>query len=395
MTSRVLLASQLGGGTGHLHIAAAVRSAVESLGVRCDVAVRDLAGAQHVAALAGARLLAAPDYRSPPRGLPPAACWAEALLAARFEAPDVVSGLVAGWLGLIDSLRPDRIVSEFCPAAILAGRIRGIPVRALGNGFGVPPPHTPMPTLQPWRELPRDRLMAAERRILTAFDAALRRFGAAPLEHLAELYPAAESRLLNFPELDHYGLRGPESCTGPVVAGTRGEVPDFPEGSGPRVLAYVHPRLGRFETVAAWLGQARCRTLLVAPGIDTKRQRRLTTKAVRIVSRQIDLEGTLPSADVTIMHGGDGSIATALSAGAPLVVVPDHVEQGLLAFRLAQQKLGVVVEARPDHVLPEPAALLERLQQSDHRAARKRFRTAHAMHDVAEARAALGRWILS
>lgn len=395
MTSRVLFASQLGAGTGHLHVAAAVREAVAGLGGHCDVAVRDPAAAQRMATLAGTAILPAPDHRMAPRKLPPAACWAEALLAAGHEAPDVVAGLVSGWLGLLDALEPDRLVTEYCPAAILAGRIRGVPTRSIGSGFTVPPALAPMPTLQPWRTLPPDRFEAAEGRILAAFRTALERFGSPPIAELAELYPVASTRLLNFPEFDHYGLRGPEHCFGPIGTVDRGPAVAGGAQDAPILVAYYHSDYARFPEVLAWLRRTKLPTLLVAPGMTDRARRAHSSDRLAIETRQIDLEAALAGARLAVTHGGEGSAAAVLRCGTPLAVIPQYLEQGLLAHRLQAQHLAISVQDGPDGALPDVQALMEHLRQPAFRAAREGFAARHGHHDPAEARAALGRWLVA
>ena len=226
---RILLANELGSGTGHLHTAATLEAVLSRRGHEVSLAARDLVAAQGNEQLAGRPLLQAPvpTARSMPTGRL-AVDHADLLVQAGYGDADTATGLLAAWSGLLDATGATAVIAEHAPLALLAAHARGLPAVALGTGFTVPPCVSPLPALRPLEERPA----SAEESILASFSTALARLGGPQLRSLAELYPADRSRLLSLPEFDHYGLRDAAACAGILApAGASAHpAPSFPEG---------------------------------------------------------------------------------------------------------------------------------------------------------------------
>jgi hypothetical protein len=55
---------------------------------------------------------------------------------------------VRSWLELWKLLKPDVIVTDYAPSAILSAKIAGIPTLPFGPGFSIPPGQDPMPAFR-------------------------------------------------------------------------------------------------------------------------------------------------------------------------------------------------------------------------------------------------------
>ena len=79
------------------------------------------------------------------------------------------------------------------------------------------------------------------------------------------------------------------------------------------------------------------------PGVNA--EQRTAFAKVRFFSDPIDIEKMLTSANVVVTSGA-GTIATALLAGVPVLVVPQFLEQQLAGDRLVQLGAGMSVRDR-------------------------------------------------
>ena len=389
---KLLVATALGGGSGHLHTVGTLAAGLRARGHAVDLAVPDLVAAQRHPALADRPLLQVPTLPPEPRARSLARDYAELLLQAGHGDAARLTGALAAWQGLLEATGAAGLVAEHCPLGLLAARLRGMPAIAVGEGFSVPPATTPLLPLQPWPGGTAPDA-GAEARILEAFDRAARSFDADGPGTLAELFPPDRSRLLSLPELDHYGVRGEEACAGLMDPGPLADdaVPSFPAGAGPRTLAFRAPTHPGFDDVARLLAASGRPTLLIAPGIDPARAAGLATATLRIVDRQIDVPAALATAARVITHGGHGTTARVLLAGRPCLILPCYLEQALLGHRLAARRLAV--QRTRTGTVDELEAAFAELEAPERQSARARFAAAHGDRDGAADLAALAAWL--
>ena len=105
---------------------------------------------------------------------------------------------------MLRDVLPVLMVAEFAPTAMLAARLAGVPVRALGTGFTLPPQEVPMPWAQWWLPEPTGRLQAVEDAAVTAIGTALAGRGAPTLPSVASLFEGVELVRFGLPRLSHY-----------------------------------------------------------------------------------------------------------------------------------------------------------------------------------------------
>lgn len=348
--ARFLLAWELGGGLGHLVPLARLAEALLHRGHTVDLVLKDLSLAHEVlgpwADSASLRLWQAPCWLPAPDGFGEPATHADLLLRAGFVDGASLSGLVRAWRQLYATCRPEVLVADHAPTALLAARGQGMRRSLFGNGFFVPPPGRPMPAFRDWEEVSPARIEAAESRVLAACNDSLAQCGAAPIDALSMLFDVDEVFLLGWAELDHLGpWRGPAPppSWGPMLLpGADGADWPWPENEGPRVVAYLQAAHPAVEAVLQTLKEGPWQAVMYLAGVSHGHAMDLGGARLHVVARPIDLRAALVRADLMLV-GGTGTAYQALAQGVPTVLLPMHAEQLLFARRVVATGAGVML----------------------------------------------------
>jgi hypothetical protein len=219
-----LIAWELGGGLGHLVQLAPLARGLARRGHGVFAAVRHLGRAGEVLG-PGAGLLAAPWGVAPPgRYVRPPLSYAQLLHNVGWFDERELRGLCAAWRSLFALVRPDVVVFDHAPTALLAARGMGFGKVVIGSGFCVPPdePGKPARSLRPWvrREGAGPEALAAfERDVVARANGVLSGLGAPSIERVTQVYGEVdETFLVTVPELDHFEGRRGARYWGPVTS---------------------------------------------------------------------------------------------------------------------------------------------------------------------------------
>jgi UDP:flavonoid glycosyltransferase YjiC (YdhE family) len=344
--SRMFCAWELGGGTGHLHFLGAIGQELRARGNDVTYVLKDLVTASRFAAFADARLLQAPTYHRVSR-LPPAINYAEILNRVGYLDVDTLTTLIGAWRELLRLVGPDLVIVDHSPTALIAARLENLPRAAIGSGFFVPPRVTPMPSMQPWRDISDAVLAKSEDAVLQRINQALDRHGGTALETLSDIFDLDATFLCVLPEFDHYRrmsyehLETPEYF-GPLdMPGDGGDVP-WPSVEGDRIFVYYRLGYPHFKTLMRQLAGLGLPTLVVADDAPPSVIEQFSTDSLHIITRQVDLGAVAQTCRVAIGAAGLGSVTRLALGGCPLLMLPVTVEQSQLAYRLARAGLGIM-----------------------------------------------------
>jgi UDP:flavonoid glycosyltransferase YjiC (YdhE family) len=354
--ARLLLAWELGGGLGHVLPLGQLAVALRARGHEVDLVLRDLSLAAQALGPAlddpALRLWQAPLWLHPCQPATEPACFAELFFDAGYLDPARLLGLVRGWRQSIRQLRPDLIVADFAPTALLAARGLGVACLPFGSGFSMPPPLSPVPSYRAWERPPAARAAEAEAAVLATCNQVLRSLGEAPLPALHALFDGPELWISAWLELDPYGAqRGPQRrhYWGVSPQPAHGLAAEWPGGAGPRVLAYLHAQHTAFEQILARLASGPWCCLVSVSGLSEAAAQRLDGPQLKVVTQPLSLGPALARAAAHLGHGGLGVTTAALAAGVPCVLLPLHDEQLLTARLVSRAGAGV-------YLWPEEAA---------------------------------------
>lgn len=335
--AKIEFAWELGAGTGHVTTLLPVAAAMKARGHEVRFFLRDLSS--------GADLEGAKDI--PREGAPiwtgPATVEAplnlgEILLNFGYHHAPQHKALVDAWRERLQDSH--AVVANVAPAAHLAARTLGIPSFEISQGFHAPPPTMPSPPLRHWEPAPRARLEASDRRVLEVINAVLSGYGAPGLSTLGELF-AGRLMLLTYPELDIYPERGPSDYYGITDSGEGAAEPGWPEGSGPRVFAYLYSYFGGLDLLLAAIAARRQPALVFCRGMAAALKEKYAGSSIRFSEEPMAVSRVLPGADVVACHASHQMTAQALLAGKPVLLLPTQLEQFLIMRRLVRFGAGL------------------------------------------------------
>jgi hypothetical protein len=385
----ILMTWELGAGLGHLMQLLPLAKGLVARGHTVYAALRDLPRVESVFGPGPVRYLPAP-YRvtAPRRQFRPPVTFAHLLHNCVFAELPALRTMTTAWRNLIRLVRPDVIVFDHSPTALLASRAFGDQVRrvVIGSGFCVPPdPPAPPLVLRPWLGADPAGLAADERGVLERVNTLLSEWRRPTLERLLQIYSDVDEQfLVTFAELDHFRDRGGQVVYRGAWTEGRGRPPewpaDAPEGRK-RIFAY----LKNFPALPALLDALRSSghpTLVYADGAPPE-MRWFASETLKFVNGPVHLGRAAKECDLAILNSGHGATASMLLAGKPALLLPIYLEQGMLADA-AERNTGAVLQA-PYKDGPKTVEQLEKMLGSEQYAqAARGFAARYARFDPAE-----------
>lgn len=343
--SGMLCVWELGSGYGHMATFLPLALKLRHLGHEVVFALRDLSSAEIIIGKHGFPLLQAPIWIQRVSGLPePPLNYAEILHRCGFLDKSGLIGMVKAWLKIFELVKPDLLLIDHAPTALLASMSMGIPRCLVGNGFCSPPRKSPMPNMRPWLNVPEQRLVESDQRVLSVINGVLADLGKPSITTIADLFKVEEDFLCTFPELDHYQNRKEGHYWGTIVNWEEGgDPPKWPAEGSKKILAYLGPRYKDFERIVQELRSAPFRTLIHAPGLSENFIKKYRSSNLDFSHQPVPIKLFGEQCDLAICHAGHGMTSAMLLAGRPLLMFPMHLEQHLLSQNVVSYGAGLLV----------------------------------------------------
>ena len=282
------------------------------------------------------RLTASAVPRLPAAGpIAPTHTLADVLALLGFADPGAVDAAARRWSRLLAALRPDLVIADFGPMAVLTTRGR-VPLLVVGNGYIVPPPGDRLPPIAPWMPEAGPESRRNEERVLAAVCEAARAIGVTAPGNLAALFHGDATHVGTLPQLDPYRAhRGQGDCRFPYTVELPAEPCPWP--SRPREAFVYLPRRhpGLAAVLDALARHDLAATVYAGPdGVDPP------GPSVRLLRDMPSLAGLLPRVRLAVHHADLGTAHAALIAGTPQLVLPgERLEHRVTAHALWE--LGV------------------------------------------------------
>ena len=360
--ARILIAWELGNGYGHIARVLPLAVELQRRGHEPALVLREVTRAETLVTRHGLRVLQAPVYPDRVKGLPAGASFAELLMHAGYLDPQGLAGLARAWRELFALLRPQLLVCDMSPSALLASTGLGVPRAVFGDGYTCPPLATPMPPLGWWLPGPARYLPGAEHEVLRNANTALAAFGLPAAASVAAFLRADEEFLATFEELDHYPARAGARYYGSMPAADEGVDPPWPSGEK-RVFGYVRPDFPALDRLLRGISASAHAAVVHVPGMSPAAIAQYPARNLAICPQPVRISAATAQCDAVICHASHGTTVAGLLAGKPLLLAPTQAEQQMLARRGEMLGAGLVVlpgERPPDfkqllgRVLGEP-----------------------------------------
>ena len=136
--ARIAFAWELGGELGHAISCSELARSLTARGHQVAFVFRELHNLRFLPnPIDGIEVFQAPVVPLEGLGESPPATFADILRGCGYRDPAVLGRLVAGWREIFARWKPDLVVEDFAPTALLAARIDGLRRVRYGNGFAV------------------------------------------------------------------------------------------------------------------------------------------------------------------------------------------------------------------------------------------------------------------
>ncbi len=285
---------------------------------------------------------------------------------------------LVAWRELIGLLAPDLIVTDSAPVLQLATLDRAVPRVTHDSPWGAAADRHPQPEVGLDKQLPLTALRGIDEEALDLLNAAAQPLGLPELTEVRQLYRSDAHLVCAFPELDPFADEHDWTHLGNTFVTDRGERYDWPPGDGPRVFAYLRRNRRLLEELTA-IADTGCPTILVCPNMPDNPPPLPSTVALH--RRAARLDHLIQSTDLAVTASATGTGAAFLLGGVPLLLLPNYVEQGLIAECVAKLGAGRVVHPprAPGQPPPEIRPHLDAaLRKRRYRRGAQRFAARHA-----------------
>ncbi len=345
----ILYAWELGGGLGHLLRFQPLAKRLAAEGHRVICALRELKHAEYAFSDTDVSFLPAPHLAwALPNAIEPTYTYAELLHNVGFGRVEDLRTLTRAWRSLFAQCRPDLIVCDHSPTALLAASLIETPTCNLGTGFCCPPADGALPVLRHWMPENTSVWTETERQVLMNVNEIRRACGKSAWDRLSELYASARDVFLTtFAELDHFSDRGEARYWGAWEA-RRGKAIQWPPGSGPRIFMYTH-RFAARDWLLEHLRNQGQPTVVYSHDLPPDAFAKLAGPTISLAAEPLDIGQAATECDLAILNAGHNAVAQFLLAGKPLLLLPISLEQGLLTMRLVSQGLAASANCNQPH----------------------------------------------
>ncbi len=208
--ARILIVWEFGGGLGHLLRLRSIAQALVSRGHQVTGAFGNLSQVPEIFSGSGISFIQAPAIEIQSGGQHiRLSGFAEILSTVGFGNEKILAPMFAAWTEIIDKYKPDLLIADYAPFALLASHGLGFRRVNIGLPFYCPPDVFPLPRWgNPEQMKDATHLLETERQITDQVNRLLAQHNRPQLKQMASLFNQVDGIFLaTYPELDPYGAR--------------------------------------------------------------------------------------------------------------------------------------------------------------------------------------------
>jgi len=342
---------ELGGGLGHLTSFSPLAKALIDAGYQVSVVAKNVSSAGEILGDLPVKIYQAPIIRQKFNKLEATYSYAEVLLDLGYKSSTELYPLVDAWKNIFDLLKPDLVIADHSPTALIACNILQLKKILIGVGFFSPPHVSPLPVFVSTQVPDKNRLQKHETLILNSINSVLKSFDKDGLDSLYKLFKTDDDFLCTLPELDHYPERENAKYWGPRFDIDTGTPFTWKKLKTEKVFAYIKENTPNFDLLLLALIESKKNLVLYIPQASHKTiQLCKKTKNTVLLQEPANMKQVLEQADMIVCHAGHGVVSAALLQGKRLLLVPSQLEQSILVFLLAKKRLVAAINPRNDNI---------------------------------------------
>lgn len=275
--------------------------------------------------------------------------FSEVLLCASYYDAALLAKAIQAWQNIFETLRPDLVIFDAAPTAMLAARGLNSKKINLGCGYFLPPRTQPLPQFDMGKKIAIEALMHSEAKLLAIVNSALAQCKQLPLSAVHEIFHCDSDILLTFNELDiysehrntsYYGYLSDIQPAGKDAGIHWATIPWTTTPGIKKILGYLKADYAQLPNLLHALSGLECEAHIFVPGISEENYRHHQKHRVHISAKPFALEHCITSADLMLCHGGHTTAAIANAHGVATAIIPLQQEQFLTAQRSIDKHLG-------------------------------------------------------
>ena len=279
------------------------------------------------------RLLAGPSWPDKHLKLSrPPANLVEVLLSIGYYKPQVIAQKLADWRVIFAELKPDLIIYDYAPTAVLASRDLTCKKIGIDDPFSKPPDIFPLPSFDLNAKVSIANLKISEIRLVDTVNLALAQFQLGKITQASDLFATDKSFLLSIPELDPFShLRASANYVGLIsTSGSQQKIALNwnTQSSAKKVFVYLKPNYPKIKELLSCLVKFDIQGRFFIPQasqemLDICR----SANNVEISEQPYELAKNLAECDLIICHGGHSTLMQAALCAVPTLIIPLQQEQ--------------------------------------------------------------------
>ncbi len=348
--AKILFTWELGCGYGHLLRMQPLALKLRKRGHEVVFLLRNLEQVEQHFGRYDFAIYQAPIWQASSVGMPAIASYADILLRHGFFDVSGLTGLVKAWRNSFHLLKPDLIIFDHSPTALLASHGTNIPRIMYGNGFEIPPDQTPLPSIQWWNKAPEKQLVDHEQKVLQTINRILINNEQSEFSSLSQLFSVDDIFLSTFKELDQYPSRLESNYCGISISDETSIAPNWPLSKGKKIFVYLTQNYTGLNDLVSALDSLACCVLIHSSGLSNARILQLQSANINFSSQAVNINLVNQECDLVICHSGVGTGTSALLAGLPVLLIPIQIEQYSVAKRISELGAGILVEPKQKKV---------------------------------------------
>jgi len=330
-----LCAWELGGGLGHLMRLRPIAEQLERLNHRVIFVVQNPPRARFLIE-AGFECVQAPILK-PLSGVSPPNSMAQILARRGYSDINKLEGMVYEWIKIYRKVKPDLILTDYAPTAILAARKGLIPVAAVGNGFAFPPRDRWACNLRPW--LVDESLRDIEEHIILNVNEVAKSQGLAGVNRTADLFYGDNNFIFDLQETDIY--KRSQCCYVIKKYEPNGfPIPRWKSKNKIKVAGYLKNGFKENHRIISALSKMDVEVNIVVPGMQSAVQPNADN--ITLYRRPIDLSALISGSNAVLFHAGS-TIKEVVLKGKVSLLAPMQLEQFHYAQRMENNGFGKMI----------------------------------------------------